>query len=139
MSGCCSAARSVIIEATVLRVEGETCDRCSGTIDAARVAARELEAELVPLNVPVTLIEHASASDRIADSNTVLVNGRPVESWIGAQRVSTDCPSCGDLLGESTCCSAITVDDELHESYSVDQIREAAFAALGLGDACGCG
>lgn len=136
MSGCCSGARSVVIEASVLRVDGETCDRCNGTIDAVREATRQLEAELSPMNVRVSLIEHDAGS--VPESNVVLINGKPIEAWIGGERVETDCTSCGDLLGESTCCGAVSVGDEVHESFTEQHIREAALAALGLAGECGC-
>ncbi len=137
--GCCSPApRSIVIETTVLRVGDETCDRCGTTIEIVRSAARDLQDVLFALNVRVSLVEHAASEDDIDASNAVLVNGRPVEEWLGAKRVSTDCPSCGDLLGESTCCGAIEVEGTVFESYTAEQIRDAAFAALGTVDAGGC-
>lgn len=137
--GCCSPApRSIVIETTVLRVGDETCDRCGTTVETVRSAARDLQDVLLALNVRVSLIEHASSTDAIDVSNTVLINGRPVEEWLGAKRVSTDCPSCGDLLGESTCCGAIEVEGTVFESYTAEQIRDAAFAALGAVDVGGC-
>lgn len=139
MSGCCSSApKSLVIETTVLRVDGETCERCGGTVEAVRSAAKQLESVLTPRGVRVTLVEHAASADNIEDSNSVMINGRSLEEWIGAERVSTDCPSCGDLVGESTCCGAVSVGGTVHESFSVDQIQDAAFAALGMGDAAGC-
>ncbi len=137
--GCCSPApRSIVIETTVLRVGDKTCDRCGTTVETVRSAARDLQDVLLALNVRVSLIEHASSTDEIDASNTVLINGRPVEEWLGAKRVSTDCPSCGDLLGESTCCGAIEVEGTVFESYTAEQIRDAAFAALGTVDVGGC-
>lgn len=138
MSGCCSAPRSLVLETTVLRVEGETCDRCGSTVEAARQAARELEAVLKPMGVRVTLLEHAATAGEIEASNTVLVNGRTAEEWLGASRVATDCPSCGDLVGESVCCAAVEIDGEVHESLSAEQIREAGLIALGLVGGGGC-
>lgn len=140
MAGCCSGARSVVIEATVLRVDGETCERCSGTIEAVRQAARDLEAELVPFNVRVSLLEHATDAANLADSNVVIINGRSVEDWLGGDRLSTDCPSCGDLVGDSVCCSAVEIGGQVHESLTAEQVRDAALAALGLGATreCGC-
>ena len=130
MSGCCSTPRTILIEASVLRVEGETCDRCSGTIEAVREAARALEGELSTMNVTVKLVERDAGS--VGDSNVVLINGKPVESLIGARRIETDCPSCSDLTGQSSCCGAVSVDDEVTESFSEQQIRDAAMAALEL-------
>lgn len=138
--GCCpTAPRSLVIETTVLRVDGETCDRCEETVEAVRAAARDLQAELLPANVRVTLIEHSADPDRVPESNTVLINGRSVEEWLGARRVATDCPSCSDLVGTSVCCGAVEVDGRVQESYTAEQIREAAYAALGIVDAGCCG
>lgn len=140
MAGCCSSApKSLVIESTVLRVDGETCDRCGDTVKSVRAAVKQLETVLAPMNVRVTLIEHAATAEDLADSNTVMINGRPIEQWIGAERVSTDCPSCGDLLGEADCCcGAVSVGGAIQESYSVEQVIDAAFAALDLGDTGGC-
>jgi len=141
--GCCPPVRkSVVIETTVLRVDGETCERCNGTIDNARIAAGELKAQLRPLGVDVTLVEHATTIENLPDSNSVLINGKPIEQWLGAERVSTECASCGDLCDEeSVCCGAISLDDTVQESYAVEHIREAAMLALGAvlssGRCCG--
>jgi hypothetical protein len=139
MPGCCSGARSVVIEATVLRVKGQTFDRCSDTLTAVRTASAELEAELAPMNIPVTFVEHATTSERLPDSNTLLINGRALEEWIGAERVQTDCPSCGDLIGQSACCSAVSTNGVVSESVTVERVRDAALAALGLAGGWGCG
>ncbi len=137
--GCCSTApTSLVIETTVLRIEGETCDRCDDTVRSARRAAEELERVLAPLGVRVTLVEHAAAADGVEASNSVVIDDRPIEEWMGAERVSTDCPSCGDLLGRSTCCPAASVHGTVHESFSVEQIRDAALVALGAAGGGGC-
>lgn len=142
MAGCCSAPKRIVIETTVLRIEGETCERCNGTIDNARVAAQELQAQLRPLGVEVVLLEHATTMENLPDSNSVIINARAIEEWLGATRVSTECASCGDLCGEeSVCCGAVSIADEVHESYSVEHIREAAMSALGAvlsGGSGGC-
>lgn len=132
MAGCCSVPKSIVIETTVLRVEGETCDRCNGTVENARVAAEALKTQLKPLGVDVELVEHATTKENLPDSNSVVINGKPIEEWLDATRVSTECASCGDLCGEeSVCCGAVSIGDEVHESYSVEHIREAAMSALG--------
>lgn len=131
--GCCSPPpKSIVIETTVLRVDGDTCDRCNATIDNARVAADELRSQLKPLGVEVTLIERATTMENLPSSNSVLINGRLIEEWLGATRVSTECASCGDLCGDdSACCGAIELGDTVQESYTVEHVREAAMSALG--------
>ncbi|MHB1342227.1 MAG: DUF2703 domain-containing protein [Coriobacteriia bacterium] len=127
-----------MIETTVLRVEDETCDRCGDTVESVRTAVGELQTALAPLNVRVTLVEHAATAEEIESSNSVMVNGRPIEEWLGAERVSTDCPSCSDLVGQSVCCGAVKIDDVVQDSYTVEQVRDAAIAALGVVDVGGC-
>jgi hypothetical protein len=124
--------RRLLIEAAFLRVGGETCDRCSDTQSSVREAARSLERGLASLNIAVTLIEHEVAAEDLPDSNTVLINGRGIEEWLGAERVSTDCPSCAALVGESACCSAVSVGGTVHESLTADLVMSAALIALGL-------
>lgn len=136
--GCCSPApRSIVIETTVLRVDGETCERCGDTVEAARAAARDLQLALMPLNIRVTLVEHSAAAENIEDSNSVLINGRPIEELLGAERITTDCPSCSRLVGQSACCGAIRISDCVQESFTPEQIRDAVFATLGPVDAGG--
>jgi len=128
MSGCCSGPREVFIETRVLIVDGKTCSRCSDTIRAARVAADHLAAELASMNVSVTLIEQEATT--VSESNTVLVNGKPIEVLIGAQRITTDCPSCTALTGEMSCCGAIDDGGKVSEAVTEDQLRQAVMAAL---------
>lgn len=127
-----------MIETTVLRVNDETCERCGDTVEAARAAARDLQTVLLPMNVRVTLVEHAATAESIEDSNSVFINGSPIEELLGAERIATDCPSCSDLVGQSVCCGAIKLGDRVQESYSVEQIRDAVFASLNVVDAGGC-
>lgn len=131
--GCCSPApKDIVIETTVLRIDGETCTRCNATVDNVRLAAEELKSQLKPLGVGVSLVEHAATMESLEDSNSVIINGRPIEEWLGASRVSTECESCGDLCGvDEVCCGAIAIGDTVQESYTVEHVREAAMMALG--------
>jgi hypothetical protein len=88
-----SPSQSLIIDAIFLRADGETCDRCGETLSSVHEAAGALEKGLAALSIPVTLIEHDATAENLPDSNTVLINGRPLEKWLGAERVATDCPS----------------------------------------------
>jgi hypothetical protein len=139
MAGCCDTpARNLLIETTVIRVHGKTSGRCTDTVESTRIAARELEETLAPLNVTVTLIEHDAVSDDLSDSNSVTINGRSVEEWLGAERVLTECGPCSELTGENVRCGAISIEGSVAESYSVEDIREAAFTALNEGCGGGC-
>ncbi len=138
MSECCpTPQRTLVIETIAIRVDGVTGGRCTHTVESARFAASELEADLAPLNVKVTLIEHDAISEDFSDSNSVLINGRSVEEWIGVERVLTDCGPCSALVGIAVSCGAISIEGSVDDSYCIEQIREAAFTALNEG-ASGC-
>jgi len=78
MAGCCSPTpKSLVIETTVLRVGGETCERCGGTVAAVRSAAQQLETVLTPLGVRVTLIEHAASAELRGHFGPILVPKNP--------------------------------------------------------------
>ncbi|MDF1543122.1 MAG: DUF2703 domain-containing protein [Anaerosomatales bacterium] len=82
MTGCCSGGTRVTVDVERLVVEGETCDRCASTWDAARQAVEMVAAEAPGIGLAVDLREVPLSPERISDSNRVLVNGRLVEEWL---------------------------------------------------------
>lgn len=123
--------REITIESAVLRVEGETCERCCSTVDAVREAVARLEPMLAEHHLSVRLVEHSLDASQLERSNSVLVNGRPLEALLGAERVATDCPSCADLVGESSCCGALQIGDTVSESPTADMLVAAVMAGVG--------
>ena len=109
-----------------------TCERCGKTGDALLVAVEELRQELKPAGVKINLTETILDKTRIAESNEIRMNGALIEDLLAAGMVSTDCPSCGTLAGESTCCRAIEIGNDRHEDVPVWAIKEAAYRALGV-------
>jgi hypothetical protein len=109
-----------------------TCERCGKTGDALLVAVEELRREFKPAGVKINLTETILDKTRIAESNEIRVNGALIEDLLAAGMVSTDCPSCGTLAGESTCCRAIEIGNDRHEDVPVWAIKEAAYRALGV-------
>jgi hypothetical protein len=69
---------------------------------------------------------------RIAESNEIRMNGVLLEDLLAAAVVSTDCPSCGTLAGESTCCRATEIGDNRYEDVPVWAIKKAAYRAIGI-------
>lgn len=80
----------------------------------------------------INLTETILDKTRMAESNEILLNGRLIEDLLSASVASTDCPTCGTLAGESTCCRAVKIDNELYEDIPADLIRKAAYRALGI-------
>lgn len=109
-----------------------TCERCGNTGDALHTAVEELRSEFAPAGVKINLTETLLEKTRIAESNEIRMNGVLVEVLLTAGVVSTDCPSCGTLAGESTCCRAIEIDNERYEDITPAMIKKAAYRALGI-------
>ncbi len=113
-------------------VEGATCERCGDTGTALRSVVEELRREFAPAGVKIHLTETILDKTRIAESNEIWMNGRRIEDLLAAIVVSTDCPSCGTLAGESTCCRAVEIGEAQYENIPPEMIRKAAYRALGL-------
>jgi len=124
--------RRLEIEWKHFAVGDTTCERCGKTGDSLRAVVEELRREFAPAGVKINLTESILDKTRIAESNEIWMNGRRIEDLLGASVVSTDCPSCGTLAGESTCCRAIGIDEKQYEDIPPEIIRKAAFRALGI-------
>jgi hypothetical protein len=109
-----------------------TCERCGNTGEALKATVEELRRELVPAGVKINLTETLLDKTRITESNEIRMNGMLIEDLLAAGVVSTDCPSCGSLAGESTCCRAIEIDNERFEDIPAEMIRKAAHIVLGM-------
>jgi hypothetical protein len=66
-----------------------------------------------------------------------MINGRSVEEWIDAERVLEECAPCSELVGEPVRCGVVSIEGSISDSYTVEQIREAAFTALNEYNASG--
>lgn len=77
--------------------------------------------------------------DRLAESNVILIDGVPLESFIGARITETECGSCGEMLGAATQCRAIVARNVTHESIPANLIRAGLCQAAGCcGEGCEC-
>lgn len=132
--GCCSPEREVAVEVKRLVVDGQTCERCGDAWDAALAAVRSVEGELAGYGARVRLIETQLPPERIAESNTVLVAGRPAEEWLGdaVRPAESDCPSCADLVGEPVCCRSYEAAGGEMEALSSEVIATAIRRAAGI-------
>lgn len=113
-------------------VGDSTCERCGKTGEALNIAEEELRHELASSDVAINFSETLLDKTRIAESNEIRMNGVLLEDLLAATVVSTDCPSCGTLAGESTCCRATEIGDKRYEDVPVWAIKKAAYIALGI-------
>jgi len=109
-----------------------TCERCGNTGEALKATVEELRHEFAPAGVKINLTETLLDKTRMTESNEIRMNGILIENLLAAGVVSTDCPSCGTLAGESTCCRAIEIDNERFEDIPAEMIKKAAYLALGV-------
>ena len=109
-----------------------TCERCGITGEDLRRVVEELRHEFAHAGVKIHLTETLLDKTRIAESNEIRMNGMLIEDLLAAGVVSTDCPSCGTLAGESTCCRAIEIGDVQYEAIPAELIKKAAYLALGV-------
>lgn len=115
----------VTIEWRHLEMGGITCDRCADTgANLGRVIA-QLRYEGFFDEVDLTLTETILPPERIDESNTVFVNGIPVEKILDADVTFTECSCCSDLIGEPACCRAVATDQEMYEALPEEVLRTA--------------
>ena len=109
-----------------------TCERCGNTGEALKTTVEELQREFAPAGLKINITETLLDKTRIAESNEIGMNGMLLEDLLAAGVVSTDCPSCGTLAGESTCCRAIEINNEQFEDIPPEMIKKAAYLALSV-------
>lgn len=109
--------------------QGETCPRCGDTGAQVRTAAATLTAALAPLGITVRLEEGSLSMEQFEsaplESNRILVQGRPVEDWLGGQIGQSEC--C-DVCGPNDC-RTVTVDGTDYESIPADLVVRAGLMA----------
>lgn len=109
--------------------QGRTCDRCGGTEQELDKALGFLEKILAPTGVTFVLKKEALAAGEFArsplQSNSILIDGRPLESWLEAETgQSPCCGPCGDAE-----CRTVTVEGMVYETIPAELIIKAGLMA----------
>lgn len=109
--------------------QGNTCPRCAGTGDEVLQAVQRLKQLLQPLGVEPRLetreIGEADFRARPLDSNAILIDGRPIEDWLGGQTGSS---RCCDACGNSDC-RTVEVAGKTHEVVPAELLVRAGIIA----------
>ncbi len=116
------------IEWRHLDKEGRTCERCADTGEEVRSACETLAAELQPGGWEVVLKETLLTGDKISQSNSILINGIPIEELLpNARKGENCCVSCGELIGGTIMCRTIERGGRTFERIPASLIRKAAY------------
>lgn len=121
--------------------DGQTCPRCGSTETEIEKAFSVLKESLAPQGVNVVLEKGELTAEQFAQntlqSNSILINGKLLEEWIGGQ---TGQSQCCDVCGPNDC-RTMAVDGDVHEVIpSALIIKAGLLAAVELlgKEACDC-
>jgi hypothetical protein len=130
-----------VIEWKRLVRQGRTCNRCGDTGETLRKVVRELNAGCGAKQARFRLKTTRLPATRVAESNSILIDGWPLEQIVpGVAVTETECDSCGELLGRTTQCRAVTVDGRTHDAVPAELIRSAICRVANCcGEDCNCG
>jgi len=111
-----------------------TCERCGETGHAVMSVIEEIRPLLEEEGITVRMIETVLPDEAIAESNSILFNGVPLEDLIeGMEVTSTPCCSCACMTGQENAeCRAVEYNGERYESIPPELIARATLKALGL-------
>ncbi|HBI14070.1 MAG TPA: molybdenum cofactor biosysynthesis protein [Desulfobulbaceae bacterium] len=125
-------ATTIIIDWLHLEVGGATCERCEDTGLELRLAVDRLRSECATKGVEILFKETLLPPRDIARSNSILINGKPLEQILpGAQAATSCCPSCGDLTGQAEQCRTLVHLGRTFETIPQDLIRQAVCKVAG--------
>lgn len=124
--------KNVVIEWLHLEVGGATCQRCGDTGVELSRAVERLRAECAPRGVEIIFRETLLDPRQIAKSNTILINGTPLEQILPqAEAGASCCTSCGDLTGRDEECRTLVHLGQTYETIPQDLIRQAVCKVAG--------
>lgn len=106
--------------------DGNTCERCDSTGQALKQVVASLSEKCRAGGWEINLTDTALGSDAIAESNSILLNGTPIEEILpGAAVGESHCESCCEILGSRTNCRTIEFGRLSLEAIPETFIRDA--------------
>lgn len=122
--------KTLIIEwQRLLDEHNKTCPRCGSTEQEVEKATDSLNRELKPFEINVNLVKKVIKPETfmkdVLQSNKILIAGKTLEEWLGAETgQSPCCEVCGDAE-----CRTVEYADQTHETIPVDLIVKAGLIA----------
>jgi hypothetical protein len=103
----------------------KTCERCGETGLAVVRAVEEIRPVLEERGIAVRIIEAVLPDEAIAESNSILVNGIPLEDLVAGTTVTaTPCTSCACITRQDDVeCRAVEYGGALYEAIPAELIR----------------
>ncbi|MDD5503148.1 MAG: DUF2703 domain-containing protein [Candidatus Thermoplasmatota archaeon] len=102
-----------------------TCPRCGSTEKSLDLAIQELKRLGIEAKLKKKTLSLAQFSKIPTESNRILINGRPLEYWLGAKTGKSACCSvCGDSE-----CRTIELGKKVYETIPADLIVRACVKA----------
>lgn len=106
-----------------------TCPRCGATEQEVEKAVTSLKRELNPFGINISLVKKAidpvSFKKDALQSNKILIEGKTLEEWLGAE---TGQSPCCEVCGNAEC-RTVEYADQTHESIPAELIVEAGLLA----------
>lgn len=116
-----------------LAVDGDTCERCADTGETIATVVAQLRSDLLSRGVEIAFERQALDGASVSESNSLFLNGVPLEDIAGLDIRNNYCASCSDLLGKETYCRTILFEGAEYETIPAVAIRKAAEIILGIG------
>lgn len=113
--------------------EGATCERCAATGTSVKDVVSALSSELAEKEITVTFTETILPEEQMAQSNSLLFNGVPLEEVLeNAAASENHCQSCSCLTGSETSCRTVEYEGKSYEEIPAELIRKAAYKVIGF-------
>lgn len=113
----------------LLNDKNQTCPRCSETGETVNIGVLKLKSALAELGIEVELIQKSIDflvfKNNPLQSNSILINGKLLEDWIGGE---TGKSKCCDVCGDSEC-RTISFGENTFESIPENLIIKAGLLA----------
>jgi len=113
----------------LLDERNKTCPRCGSTEQEVEKAVQSLKQVLNSSGIDVNLVKKAIHPEKfkkdVLQSNKILIAGKTLEEWLGAETgQSICCEVCGDAE-----CRTVEYADQTHETIPADLIVKAGLLA----------
>lgn len=125
--------KKITVEWKYYAKDGKTCQRCTLTGNNLHSVMEGLRKDLLLKNIELELIETVLPKSKIPESNSILIDGIPIEQILpNTVKGESTCCSCGDLCGEPTDCRTINLNGQIFEEIPAVLIKEAIMKKLNL-------